>query len=185
MAYPYYSRITAKRLITYIGVMPDSSNEHHRKFSRMAYPNYTRHCVHLLMIRPMPTISRRNSRGLLAYTCVIQPKLIDLPEQRQTAFANHANMLVIQPKLISDFARATASCFARPCLYHKQRANAPNTATRPRAYPGLPPKPSTPNTKPHTKRRRTHPQENAQRESHPQQRSRVKKRRQAAKEAKT
>ena len=44
---------------------------------------------------------------------MIQPKLIDLPEQRHAAFANHANILVIQLKLISDFARAAASCFTK------------------------------------------------------------------------
>ena len=43
----------------------------------------------------------------------MRPKLIDLPEQRHTAFANHANILVIQPKLISNFARAAASCFTK------------------------------------------------------------------------
>ena len=44
---------------------------------------------------------------------MIQPKLIDLPEQRHTAFANPANIFVIQPKLNSDFARAAASCFTK------------------------------------------------------------------------
>ena len=34
-------------------------------------------------------------------------------EQRQTAFTSHASILVIQPKLISNFARAAANCFAK------------------------------------------------------------------------
>ena len=41
-------------------------------------------------------------------------------EQRQTAFASHTIILVIQPKLIITFARAAAYCFYKSEFSHKR-----------------------------------------------------------------
>ena len=41
-------------------------------------------------------------------------------EQRQTAFASHTIIHVIQPKLIITFARAAAYCFYKSEFSHKR-----------------------------------------------------------------
>ena len=65
MAYPYYSRITAHWLIMFIGVTPDSSNEHHRKFSRVAYPYYSLITAKwlIMFIGVMPDSSNEHHRN--------------------------------------------------------------------------------------------------------------------------